>query len=113
MKSLILILSFTILALAIKPGIDLFFIKANTEQGCCGTLTNTDNNNQNTPLQSDNCNQSTCNPFQICNSCLTPFQTTCFNYKVGSIPFSTLMFVNYIYSLNSIAIDIWQPPKLV
>jgi hypothetical protein len=115
LKSLTFILGVFILFLAVEPGIDLLLLQVDTEQTCCGR--------QYTPIEcSDNaqdqnegkdCNRKSCNPFQVCSSCVL----VCFNIALISITKPTVIsnqgFTYQTTFPSQFVPDFWQPPKIV
>jgi hypothetical protein len=115
MKFLTFILATFILCLAIKPGFDLFSLVANTEQTSCNKqcALNSDYDNSKDQNKNNNCDGKSCNPFQVCSSCVL----ICFNIPVISIPkptvFSDKKFTYQSTFTSQFTPDFWQPPKIV
>lgn len=115
MKLLTFILATFILFLAVKPGIDLLSLHADNEQTCCGgQCTQTSNNDNSQDQNKDNdCDGKSCNPFQVCSSCVL----VCFNIPLISIPkptvFSDKGFIYQSTFTSQFAPDFWQPPKII
>ena len=114
MKFLTLILASTILFLAVKPGIDLLSLQADTEQTCCSGECKPIADNEKSPdQQKDDCSGKSCNPFQVCSSCVLHFLTNPFlDLSIPEI--STKQNFTYQSAFTSqFAPDFWQPPKIV
>ena len=114
MKSLTFILTIFILFLAIKPGTDMISLQTETEQTCCGgQCTPTSDNQQDQDQQQDNdCNGQSCNPFQVCSSCVLHFLTNSF-LDLSKPEISTKQNFTYQSAFTSqFAPDFWQPPKI-
>jgi hypothetical protein len=115
MKILTFILATFILLLAVKPGIDLLSLQADTEQTCCGGQCpqTSDNHKSQEQNQDNDCEEKSCNPFQVCSSCVL----VCFNLPLISIPkptvFSDEKFTYQSTFTSQFAPDFWQPPKIV
>ena len=116
MKFLTLILATTILFLAVKPGIDLISLQTDTEQGCCGEqckpIADTEKSSDQ-QKQKDDCNGNSCNPFQVCSSCVLLCSPNPF-VDLSKPEFSTKQNFTYQSAFTSqYAPDFWQPPKIV
>jgi len=115
MKILTFILATFILFLAVKPGIDLLSLQAGTEQTCCGGQCSpiSDNDNSQDQNKDNDCDGKSCNPFQVCSSCVL----VCFNLPLISIPkptvFSDEKFTYQSTFTSQFDPDFWQPPKIV
>jgi hypothetical protein len=115
MKFLTFILASFILFLAVKPGIDLLSLQANTEQTCCsGQCSPTaDNDNSQDQNKDNECKGKSCNPFQVCSGCVL----VCFNMPLIYISRPTVFLekgFTYLSTFTSqFAPDFWQPPKIV
>lgn len=115
MKILTVILATFILCLAVKPGFDLLLLQADTEQtyncGKCSSISNNDNSQDQN--KDNSCNGKSCNPFQVCSSCVL----VCFNITLISIPYPTVFsdkeFTYKSTIISKFAPDFWQPPKIV
>ncbi|MEX2350305.1 MAG: hypothetical protein WD554_05445 [Flavobacteriaceae bacterium] len=114
MKFLTLILASTILFLAVNPGIDLISLQTDTEQSCCGGQCTpiSDNNKSQDQNQDNDCNGKSCNPFQVCGSCVLLCITAPFDY-LPKPTISTKHGFSYQSAFTSqFAPDFWQPPKI-
>ncbi len=115
MKFLILILASTILFLAVKPGIDLTSLQTDTEQTCCSGECKPITDNEKLPDQQnkkDDCSGKSCNPFQVCSSCVLHFLTNPF-LDFSKPEISTKQSFTYQSVFTSqFAPDFWQPPKM-
>ena len=113
MKFLTLILASTILFLAVKPGIDLFSLQADTEQTCCGGECKPIADKEKLPdQQKDDCSGKSCNLFQVCGSCVLHFLTNPF-FDLSKPEISTKQNFTYQSAFTSqFAPDFWQPPKI-
>jgi hypothetical protein len=115
MKILIFILTTFILFLAVKPGIDLLSLQADTEQTCCSGLCSPTSENDTSEDQNQNndCDGKACNPFQVCGSCVL----VCLSLPLYYIPKSRVNSeVNFLYQstfTSQFTPDFWQPPKIV
>lgn len=115
MKLLTFILATFIMFLAVKPGIDMLSLQTYTEQSCCGGQCTpfSDNDNSQKQNKDNDCNGKSCNPFQVCSSCVL----VCINIPLISIPksafFSDKGFTYQSTFKSQFAPDFWQPPKIV
>lgn len=115
MKFLTFILATFILFLAVKPGMDLLSLQADTEQTCCGGQCSptADNDNSQDQNKDNDCDGKSCNPFQVCSSCVL----VCLNIPFDCIPkptaFSDKGFTYLSAFTSQFAPDFWQPPKIV
>lgn len=116
MKFLTLILASTILFLAVKPGIDLFSLQTDTEQGCCGGHCKPVADNEKSSdqqKQKNDCNGKSCNPFQSCSMCVLHCLTKP-SIELSKPEISTKQNFTYQSAFTSqFAPDFWQPPKIV
>lgn len=115
MRCLTLILATFILFLCVKPGIDLLISKADTQETCCSKRCATTTGNTQQPEQDkdNSCDSKTCNPFQVCNSCVL----FCIHTPVD-IPLQAIFLFGKEFTYQSdfkhqFAPDFWQPPKIV
>ena len=111
MKMVAFILSFVILSLAVKPGMETLFLQADMEQSCCGGVIAVEDECQDTEEDAD-CTQGSCNPFSICNSCTIVFMKVSFQYTLS--PQSHILH-SYSYKpsfVSQFSVDFWQPPKI-
>ena len=115
MKFLSLLLATTILFLAVKPGIDLISLQSNTEKTCCGDQCKPiadSEKSSNQQKQKDDCSGKSCNPFQVCGSCVLHFLTNPF-HDLSKPEISTKQNFTYQSAFTSqFAPDFWQPPKI-
>jgi hypothetical protein len=115
MKFLTFILASFILFLAVMPGINSLSLPADINQTCCGGQCNPVSDNDNTQDQNEDndCDEKSCNPFQVCSS----FVLICYNIPSISIPkptfFSVKGFTYQSFFTSQFAPDFWQPPKFV
>jgi len=115
MKFLTFILATFILFLAVKPGMDLLSLQADTAQTCCsGQCTpNSDNDNSQDQNQDNDCGGNVCNPFQVCSSCVLVCLNIPFDYIPKPTTFSYKGFSYQSVFTSQFAPDFWQPPKIV
>lgn len=115
MKVLTFILATIILFLVIKPGIDLLSLQADTEQTCCGRQCppTSDNDKSKNQEKDNDCDGKTCNPFQVCSSCVLVCLNMLFDYILISTAFSDKGFTHQSIFTSQCASDFWQPPKTV
>lgn len=115
MKFLTLILATTILFLAVKPGIDTISLQADTEQSCCGGQCTpiSDNDNSQDENKENDCNGKSCNPFQVCGSCVLACLTIPFEYLPKPTVSTKKTFTYQSAFASQFAPDFWQPPKIV
>ena len=116
MKFLTLILASTILFLAVKPGIDLILLQNNTEQSCCSGQCKPIADNEKSPdqqKQKDDSSDKPCNPIQVCSSmCLLLCLKNSFP-DLSKPEISTKQNFTYQSAFTSqFAPDFWQPPKI-
>ncbi len=117
MKFLILILATIILFLAVKQGIDMISLQTDTEQTCCGGQCKPipqlrDEKSPDQQKQQDDCSGKSCNPFQVCSSCVLHFLTNPF-LDLSKPEISTKQNFTYQSAFTSqFAPDFWQPPKI-
>lgn len=113
MKLLTFILATFILFLAVKPGID-FSLQADSEQTCCGgQCTPISENDKSQDQNKDkDCDGKSCNPFQVCSSCVLVCLNTPFDY-LPKPTFSKKGFTYQSVFTSRFAPDFWQPPKIV
>lgn len=115
MKLLIFRIATFILFLAVKPGINLLSLRAYTEQTCCGRqYTQASGNDKSQEQNQDNNSEGkSCNPFQLCSSCIL----VCLNIPFISIPkptvFSDEKFTYQSTVTSHFTPGIWQTPKIV
>ncbi|MCZ2249308.1 MAG: hypothetical protein LC111_11180 [Bacteroidia bacterium] len=108
-----IILATTILFLAIKPGIDTLSLQTDTEQSCCGGQCTSDNDNSQDENQENDCNGKSCNPFQVCGSCVLACLTLPFEYLPKQTVSTKETFAYQSAFASQFASDFWQPPKIV
>jgi len=117
MKLLTFILATFILFLAVKPGVDSISLQTDTEQTCCGgqcaPISDNENSQDQDQNQDNDCNGKSCNPFQVCGSCVL----VCLNLPFAYIPkptvFSDKGFTYQSDFISQFASDFWHPPKIV
>lgn len=115
MKQLTFLLAIFILLNAVKPGIDLLSLQADSEQSCCGGQYSpiSDNDKLQDQNKDNDCDGKSCNPFQVCSSCVLIH----FNMPLDCIPkptvFSDKGFTYQSAFTSQFAPDFWQPPKIV
>ena len=114
MKFLTLILASTILFLSVKTELDLLSLQTDIEQTCCGgeckPITNTEKSSDQ-QKQNDDCSGKSCNPFQVCSSCMFHCLSNPL-LDLSKPEISTKQ--NFIYQsafTSQFAPDFWQPPK--
>lgn len=116
MKPTTFILAAFILLLAVKPGMDWLSLQAGTEQTCCGGQCTpiSDNDKSQDQNQENGCDGQTCNPFQVCGSCVLMCSNICsFIFDLNSTALSDKR-ITYLSTITSqFASDFWQPPKIV
>lgn len=104
-----------ILFLAVKPVMVLLLLQPDTEQTCCGKqcIPTSDNDHSQNQNENNDCDGKSCNPFQVCNSCVL----VCFHIPLISIPIPAIFLEDGIYHqvifTSQFAPDFWQPPKIV
>ncbi len=115
MKFLTLILTISILFLAAKPAIDALSFQAETEQSCCGGQCTpiSENNNKQDQNQENDCNGKSCNPFQVCGSCVLLCLTMPFDYLPKANIYCKQNFTYQLAFTFQFASDFWHPPKIV
>jgi hypothetical protein len=115
MKYLTFLLACTIVILTVNPCMDTFLQLADKEQSCCGGTCSLNINVENsieTPVENDDCEGKTCNPFQVCGNCLF------YNFvnPLGNIIHTEISTEhNFSYSStfkSQFKPDFWQPPKI-
>ncbi|MBK8243644.1 MAG: hypothetical protein IPK88_09475 [Saprospiraceae bacterium] len=115
MKFLTLILATTILFLTVKPSIDAFSLQTDTEQSCCGGQCKPiadKEKSSDQQKQKDDCSGKSCNPFQVCGSCVLHCLTNPF-VDLLKPEISTKQNFTYQSAFTSqFAPDFWQPPKI-
>lgn len=115
MKFSTLILATLILFLVIKPGIDLISLQNNNEQTCCDELCKSIADNEKTSSQQKQKNDrsgKSCNPFQVCSSCVLQCATNQIA-EISKPEISTTQ--NFTYQsvfTSQFAPEFWQPPKI-
>ena len=115
MKFFTLLLTTVILFLVAKPGLDLVSMQNETEQSCCAGNCKRASENENSPNeenQKNDSNGNTCNPFQSCCPWVFNFPTKAavepLNPEISSQQDS-----RYQSAFTSqFAPDFWQPPKI-
>jgi hypothetical protein len=116
MKFSTLILATIILFLAIKPGIELISLQNNNEQTCCDGQCKPIADNEKSSSQQkqkDDRSGKSCNPFQVCSSCVLQCSTNQLA-EISKPEISTNQ--NFTYQsvfTSQFAPDFWQPPKIV
>jgi len=115
MKFLTFILATFILFLAVKPGIDLLSLQTDTEQTCCGgqCTPTSDSDNSQDQNQDNDCDGKSCNPFQVCSSCVLVCMNLPFDYIPKPTVFSNKGFTYQSAFISQFASDFWRPPKIV
>ena len=113
MRFLSLIFVTLIVFLAVKPGIDLLSKKVVSEQTCCGEQCAPTSNNDNAQNQNNDCSGNTCNPFQVCCSCVLICLTTPFDYLIKPAVLTEKDFFYLSVFRSQFTPDFWQPPKIV
>ena len=111
MKFLTNILTFTVIILSVKSGIDAIPFALGNQSTCCSiTKCSLVSENQNSEKQEE---KGRCNPLQACGSC-TLF---CLRLPVHSITIpeilTTRIFGYQSFSSVQFISDFWQPPKFV
>jgi len=115
MKFLAFILATVILFLAFKPGIDTLSLQTDTEQACCGGQCTPDAADD-TPKdqnQDSGCDGKSCNPFQVCGSCVLVFSNLPFEYLSKPTGVTEKDFTYQSIFTSPFASDFWQPPEIV
>ena len=117
MKITAAILAIFISFLAVKPGVDVVCsMLIDIEINCCDTTCTplSDSDTTKNQEQNNDCNGKTCNPFQVCNSCVLLINEVASidNLSKPKPPFKSRF--TYQSALTSQYIsDFWQPPKFV
>ena len=115
MKFLVFILATFILFLAVKPGVDLLSFQKDTEQPCCDGQCSPTSNNEKSQKQKQNndCGGKSCNPFQVCGSCVLVCVNFAFYFISKTSIFSKKGFTYQSIFSTQYTSDFWQPPKIV
>lgn len=116
MKSLTILLTFTILFLSVKSGVNGISLQANVDTTCCGSLCTplAENDSLENHEQKGDCKGNSCNPFQACCSCFLFYITTPTFTIHKKTYITTKQFFNYkSLIISQYASDFWQPPKFV
>lgn len=101
--------------LAMKPGFDFIALKYKAQQNCCGSSCFQITKKTPSPhsKKQNDCNEKTCNPFQVCGSCAL----VCDNLYIFGIPkmFRQTEELNMFNAdfISQFESDIWQPPKTI
>lgn len=114
MKLLTYILPFVIVFLSIKPVVDTFSFSLENHQVCCSSDCSLFSKKQDSNPKSNPKEKSTCNPFQVCDSCTfislsKPFQITTLHTKIYTVQFFSYQSI----VTSQYTSDFWQPPKFV
>lgn len=115
MKITAIILTTLILLLTLEPGFNVFTENScNQTQSCKDSCSSTSKKEiPSNSKEDNNCNEKSCNPFQVCSSCFLICEHQTFNYQPILQTFLVRMFgINFIF-IKQQAADIWQPPKIV
>ena len=111
------VLAFTILFLAVKPGLDAVLLHDDTCDQCCDSKCSAkniykelgDKEKQNSKEQKG----KACNPFQNCSNCVLYFASAEF-YLFSKTKIINAQNFSYETKFNSqFNPDFWQPPKIV
>lgn len=114
-KFLTFILASIILFLAIKPGIDTISLQTESPQGCCAQCTShsTSDNSHSQKKQDNENSDKSCNPFQVCSSCVLVCYNVPSDYLSKPTVFSDKV-ITYLSTFTSQFVsDFWHPPKIV
>jgi len=114
MKFLTIILATTVLFLSLKPGIDVLSLQKDTSQSCCSKcISVVDTNPSHNEKQKKSNDEKSCNPFQICSSCVLISLTGSSVDNLQNPKISTIQIFSYqsFFSTQFIS-DFWQPPKI-
>jgi hypothetical protein len=113
MKFFTYILTFTVIFLSIKPGIDALPFASANKQACCSSITcNQDGDAQDSDNQDDQ-NNGWCNPFQICGSCVLICTSTADYPSIQANISTETFFGNQTLKPYQLISDFWQPPQIV
>lgn len=117
MKHIITILSFTILFLTVKPGLDVILLQYGISEQCCNSeCSSTKINKKSGEKEKQNSKEQkgkSCNPFQNCSNCVLYIASNIF-YKFSKTKIITSQNFSYKTKFNSqFKPDFWQPPKIV
>ena len=111
MKFSTIILVTIILFLAIKPGIDLISLQNNNDQtycdGQCKPIADNEKSSSQQKQKDDRSGKS-CNPFQVCSSCVLQCSTN----QLAEISTNQNFTYQSVFT-SQFAPDFWQPPKIV
>jgi hypothetical protein len=116
MRFLTLILTTTILFLAVKPGIDLISVNNVSEvmccEGSCSSNTESDKSSD-TKKENNDCSGKLCNPFQTCGCCLLFLNAQEIQeINIQDPNFKKQFFSHYSGFNSQFTPDFWQPPKI-
>lgn len=115
LNALKLILATCILFLALKPGMDTLLWQEQCDQTCCSTPCSGDDdtNDIQGAEQGNHCEGKSCNPFQVCSSCVL----VCMHIPYHFAPKPAMLYAyrcTYtVLCCNLFVSDVWQPPKIV
>ena len=117
MRIAAIILAVFISFLAVKPGVDMLCsVLIDMEIACCDTACTpiSDKDTTKSPDRDNDCNGQSCNPFQVCNSCvLLVSKVTSIDQLFNPKPSSESSFTYQVSITSSYISDFWQPPKFV
>ncbi|MFN5629086.1 MAG: hypothetical protein ACK48W_07350 [Bacteroidota bacterium] len=115
MKFLVFILATFILFLAIKPGVDLLSFQEDAQQTCCDEQCSSTSQNEKSQnqTQDNDCGGKSCNPFQVCGSCVLVCVNFAFYFISKASMFSKKGFTYQSIFSTQYTSDFWQPPKIV
>jgi hypothetical protein len=117
MKFLSIILVTLITFLALKPGMDELLCQENSCKDCCGSSCAASLDNKTPEEESnkneDDCNGKSCNPFQVCGSCILICLHASAELIIKPTHLTKLTASYQLVFVSQFAPDFWQPPKIV
>jgi len=115
MKYFTIILTVSVLFLALKPGMDLILLHIEFEKTCCSSqctqIADFDNFQDQKP--EGECDGNGCNPFQVCCSSVMFLIASPFVFSNNSKITTKRIFTYHSTYTLLIASDFWQPPQFV
>jgi hypothetical protein len=116
MRYLAIVVSFLILFLALKPGIDAASVPAEVKTSCCGSDCVPKSADEESPLSQDNhdndCNGHNCNPMKHCGCVIFQFHNQSFQI-IAFYAQKKCAFEGHQIITSPFLSKIWQPPRVV
>jgi|SRR5690554_583491 hypothetical protein len=116
MKILAYIISFTVIFLSVKPGIDALAYSFENEIAFCTNtmcVADTDTDGAGAEDRQSQEDNGMCNPFQICSACVMLYVATPINETTPQPEPRAKQAYGYQTNIASQFIaDFWQPPKI-